>query len=166
MPSSTHATEEATFEMKAITAIAVAGVGLATSAQAYHFSPVATKFTATGPTTLSQNGQTINCTSKFTGKTNATGSSGNITGLSITGSDIRCGLVSGTNFPWKGKPTGATTGKVMNAEVTSPLGTCGPGTVSPIGLSGGVITFNNILNPGSCKVTGTVTTSPTLSVVP
>ncbi len=150
----------------AIAALSVATFGLATEASAFKFSPPSTSFTASGPTSLTANGITLACTSTFTGSTNARGK-GKVTGFSASGG-LGCTSVVGSNFPWKAKAISATTAKFTGVQVGIPgLGiNCGPGSVTATDNGSGAITFNATLNPGNCMVSGTVQTTPPVTIVP
>ncbi|MBA3810912.1 MAG: activator of alkane oxidation [Caulobacteraceae bacterium] len=153
--------------MKSIVAIAaIAALGLAGQASAFSLSPKNTNFTASGPTSLTANGITLACTSTFTGKTNKKGT-GKITGFSAVGQP-GCTSVVGSNFPWNAKATSATNIKFTNVQVGIPsFGiNCGPGTVNSTDNASGQVTFNATLNPGNCQVSGTVQSSPAITIVP
>ena len=148
----------------AITVLSAATLGLATQASAYKFSPPSTHFTATGPTSLTANGVTLNCTSTFTGSTDAAGR-GKVTGFSASGI-AGCSSVTAT-LPWPAKAVNAKTGKFTNVQVAVPgLVTCGPGSVKAKDNASGQITFDATLDPGNCHVSGTVQSSPPVTIVP
>lgn len=146
-----------------LAAIGLTTLGFASSANAFKFSPPNTKFSGTGPTSATKGGVTLSCTGTLKGSTNAKGI-GKVTGGSFTGA-LGCSSVGLTGLPWPMKATSATTGTVSKVTFTSPIGNCGPGTL-PVHLSGGVISFNFLLNPGACQITGSLTTHPTISIVP
>jgi hypothetical protein len=149
--------------MNSITAITAVGlVSLAGAANAFEFSPESKTFVGTGPTSATLNGITLACTGTLHGKTTKTGI-GKVTSGSFTGA-AGCSSVGLQGLPWTMKATGASTATVANVTFTSPIGNCGPANL-PVNVSGGVISFTNA-TLGNCKVSGTLTTTPTISIVP
>lgn len=146
-----------------LAAVGLISVGFASSASALTFSPAGTKFTATGMTSLTKNGVTVPCTAKFKYKTTTNGKKVKVTSATFSDASGTCAAITATNFPWIGTPTSMTTADIAGAAVTSPLGNCGPGTV-PVTVSGGNLTFNGILNPGMCMVSGTLVSSPPITI--
>ena len=152
--------------MKPIIAIAAAisfAIAGTAPAFAYHLIPESSDFTGSGKTSATKNGITLKCNANFTGNVNRKGV-GLITGGSFTGA-VGCSSVGLGGLPWKSVATSATKIKIVNVSFTSPIGDCGPGNLV-VKLSSGVITFKGKALPGGCTVSGTVTTSPTLSIVP
>jgi hypothetical protein len=149
----------------AITAAAIMSFGTvcATPAAAYHLIPTSTNFTGTGKTSATKNGITLPCTANFTGKTTAAGV-GYITSGSFTG-QVGCTSVGLGGLPWKAVAKTATKVVILNVSFTSPIGNCGPGNI-PTKLSSGVIKFTNVPLAGGCTVSGSIKTSPTISIVP
>lgn len=149
-----------------ITAMAAATLTLATQADARGFklSPRSTSFTASGPTSLTANGITLACTSTFTGATDSKGK-GSITGFSATG-QTGCTSVVGSNFPWTAKAMSSTTIRFSNVQVGIPtVGiNCGPGNITATDNASGSVHFNATLNPGACMVSGTVQSSPAITI--
>lgn len=156
--------------MKPAILIAAAGVvslGIAgtTPAAAYHLSPKSTKFTGTGNTSATKNGISLPCKAHFTGNTSSTGV-GHITGGSFTDTTkVGCTAVKLINLPWKALAKTATKVVIYNVEFSSPIGNCGPGNLPTI-LKNGVVTFTDVPLPGGCTVSGKITTTPKVSVVP
>ena len=156
--------------MKTAIAIAAAGVmslGIAaTPATAYHLSPTSTKFTGDGNTSATKNGITLPCHAHFTGKTTSTGQ-GVITGGTFTDTTATgCKQVVLVGLPWKSKVKSAKKVLILNAQFNGPLGlNCGPSNV-PTTLKGGVVSFTDVPMAGGCTVSGKLTTSPTLKIVP
>jgi hypothetical protein len=148
-----------------LAAVALVSFGFANSASAFKLSPPSTKFKASGSTSLTKSGVTVPCTANFVGKTSAKGT-GKITGASFTGSST-CTAIQATGLPWQAKAISATTANINNVSVNAgPLGTCGPSTV-PVQISGsGAITFNNVVLTGGCSVSGTVQSTPAVTIVP
>lgn len=151
-----------------VAAIGLAAAGFASSASAagYKFSPPSTKFTGTGMTSATTQGITIACNASLKGNDNANGV-GKVTSGSFSngggqnGAD--CPFVTFSGTPWKMKATGPTTATVYGVDFSSPVGSCSGNL--PITVQNGVISFNSPL--GNCsQVSGTLTTSPTLSIVP
>jgi hypothetical protein len=153
--------------MKSIIAIVALGattLGFATQADAFKLSPPSTSFTASGPTSLSAGGATLACTSTFTGHTTAAGV-GKITGFSASG-QAGCSSIVAT-LPWTAKAVTATAIVFSRVAVAIPgLVTCGPGRVRSHDNASGAVTFNATLNPGNCTVSGTVQSSPVITIVP
>lgn len=151
--------------MKTIIAI-IAGLSFGITgiapASAWHLSPESTKFTGSGTTSATKNGVTLKCTAKFTGKVTSTGI-GYVTGGTFSGA-IGCSSVALKNLPWKSTAVSSTGVHIANVTFSSPIGDCGPGTV-PTTLKSGVVRFKNVSLSGGCVVNGTITTSPTLSIV-
>ena len=150
----------------AIAALSAATFGLATQADAFKLSPPSTNFTAQGTTTLTSPGfPPLTCTSTFSGKTTATGR-GKITGFSAVG-DPGCNLITAA-LPWGARAISATKIKFTNVSVSiAAFGIqCGPGTVVAHDNANGQVTFNATLQPGNCMVSGTVQSTPAITIVP
>lgn len=148
--------------MFAIAALSAASLGLASQANAYKFSPPSTSFTGKGKTSATKNGVTLACSANLSGATDANGN-GKVTGGSFSGA-FGCSAVTFANLPWPMTATGKTTGTVTGVTFNSPIGNCGPDTLN-ITLKRGKIKFNQTI-AGGCAVTGSLTTTPTLSIVP
>ena len=152
--------------MKTAIVIAAAGLmsfGMIDSAlAAYELNPESTNFTGTGTTSATKNGITLKCNASFTGSVDANGV-GSITGGSFSG-QLGCSSVGLSGLPWKALAISATKVKIFGVTFTSPIGNCGPGNLKTT-LKAGVIKFTNQPLPGSCTVSGKITTSPTLSIV-
>ncbi len=149
----------------ALTAVGLVSFGFANSAAAYKLSPPNTAFSATGSATLMKSGVTVTCTSTYRGKTTATGIA-HVTSAIFSGANPACAGISALHLPWTVKATSATQGKFTNVEVTSALGTCGPGTVLATDNSTGLVSYNTTLNPGACGINGSVQTTPAIVIVP
>ncbi len=154
--------------MKNLSAIAVIGVlslGFATSASAFDFSPAATKFTAGGRLTLTQNGTTLDCRVLFHGKTSKTGHHARfVRAHFFTDAGHACASLKAAGLPWHLVPTSLTTIKIEQASFVSSLGTCGPDRVIAQGY--GQIAFNHTFHPGNCLVNTANSTVPSLTIVP
>lgn len=150
---------------KTICLAALATFGLSTAAAAQTVTPVSTNFTASGPTSLTSGGTRLNCTSTFRGTTSADGRTASITSASLAG--FGCGLVSATNLPWTVTAQSTTAITVSGVAVNVPFATCGPSNLSAAyNNATGQMTFANAPLAPNCSVTGTLTTSPTLTIVP
>ncbi len=153
--------------MKTVIAIAAAGLmsfGIgATPAAAYHLTPESTSFSGTGTTSATKNGVTLKCKAKFQGSVDSNGV-GSVTSGTFSG-QIGCNTVTLGNLPWKSTAKGATKLTIANVAFDSPIGNCGPGNLV-VKLTDGVIKFTNIALAGGCTVSGKITTSPALSIVP
>ena len=141
-----------------------AGAFAASAASAASLTPVNSGFSASGPTNLTGPGGVGGpCTSTFYGSIDAFGN-GTINGPASTfvGSSLIGSVINGQNTgQWV--PTSPTTGELRNVRVVA-LGLIAcQGTVRGT-LVGGVFTFDTIL-PGNCRVSGTLTTSPTVGIV-
>ena len=150
-------------------ALVAFGFAAQASAETFTFSPTGTAITVSGPTTLSADGLSVSCTSTFTGSTSSTGATGTITAATFTGSNTLCAKITAKNLPWTVTPTSATTVSIAEPEVQLVDGiitvTCGPGTLTNQAFSNSVLTLSGTLNPGSCTVSGTLTASPTVTIV-
>ena len=139
------------------------GAFAASAASAASLTPVNSGFNASGPTNLTGPGGVGGpCTSTFYGSIDAFGN-GTIYGAASTfvGSSLICSVIKGQNN-WQLVPTSPTTGELRNVRVVA-LGLIAcQGTVRGT-LVGGVFTFDTIL-PGNCRVSGTLTTSPTVGI--
>lgn len=158
--------------MKAAFAILVAGpmsLGIAaTPATAYHLSPSG-NFTADGTTSATKGALTLPCKAHFTGKVNSKGV-GYVTGATFTDNGaLGCAAVTLGGTPYKSIAKTASKVVISKAQFNGPAGlSCGPGNV-PVKLKSGVIGFTAVPLPssgGDCTITGKLTTSPTLSIVP
>jgi hypothetical protein len=148
-----------------ITAAGLMSFGIAgiTPAAAYHLSPESTSFTGAGKTSATKNGVSLPCKASFTGHVDSSGvgwvDSGTFTG------QVGCSTVGLQNLPWKSLAKSAKKVTIFNVTFTSPIGNCGPSKL-PVKLVNGVITFNTVPISGGCTVSGKITTTPALSIVP
>lgn len=141
------------------------GVAAVTPAAAYHLNPEGANFTGTGTTSATKNGITLPCKAKFTGKVTSTGVGFVTSGSFTDNGSIGCTSVQLSGLPWKSVAVGASRVNIYKVTFTSPIGNCGPGTL-PVALKNGVIRFTTVPLPGGCTVSGAITTSPKLSIVP
>ncbi len=148
--------------MKAAIAVGMAVLAVAGSASAYKFSPAPARFAATGPASATFMGVTTNGTASLRGVVGKRGKA-KIVKATFCGTK-GCGTIVATGLPWKMTATGAATATIFNVAITSKAGTCGPANLA-VTVSGGVINYNGPL--GQCsQATLSLTTSPTLSIVP
>jgi len=150
--------------MKAVIALAACTMLAGTApAAAYHLIPENSTFTGTGKTSATKNGVSLPCKANFTGHVDKKGI-GYVDSGTFSG-QVGCSTVGLANLPWKSVARSATRVVILNVQFTSPIGDCGPGSLK-VRLSDGVISFKNQSLPGGCTVTGKITTSPTVSIVP
>ena len=163
--------------MKIVIGIAAAGLAAfvvaAAPAGAWTLSPTSTKVTLTGDTSATVNGAglTLPCHATIKGNISSSGvgfiRSGAFT--TSTGPQGQCEAVTLQNTPWK--TVAKSKSKVRLNNVTFQVAgiTCGPGPL-PVTLKDGVATFTDVPLPGGvgagCTVSGNLTSSPTLSIVP
>ena len=145
-----------------IVAASLAAIGFAGSASAYKFSPAPTHIKAVGPGSATLGTHTVSGTATFKIAVGRTGR-GKVTGVTLCGKS-GCGLIGTAGLPWKMQATSASTATMANVTLTSAAGNCGPANLH-VTVSGGVISYNGPL--GQCsQVTFTLTTTPTMSIVP
>ena len=149
----------------AITAAGLMSLGIVgtTPALAYHLIPESATFDGTGKTSATKSGVTLPCTADLQGSVDSKGR-GSVTGGSFSG-QVGCSSVGLLGTPWKALAKTATTAVISNVEFSSPIGNCGPGNLK-VKVKNGKITFKNAPLPGGCTISGTIKTSPTLSIVP
>jgi hypothetical protein len=148
------------------TAVVLSVVIAATPALAWHFSPSGS-FTADGKISMIKNGShRPACNAHLTGTVDDSGIA-HFTGGSFT--DITttdCGQLKPANLPWKGVAKRSKRAKVMNVTIdVQGTAYCGPSTV-PVTLKSGVIGFAAVPMAGGCSVSGHLSTSPALLIVP
>ncbi|WP_116141753.1 activator protein [Trinickia diaoshuihuensis] len=141
---------------------------LAASASAYAvtISP-AGPVTLTGSTTLTKGITSVSCTANFTGTVSSAGAI-SISAAKFTGGTL-CSGVTPTGLPWTGTVTSTTALKLNNVAVNTLLGACGPSAIvgsitENTTLQETTITLTNQPLSGGCSVTGTLTTSPFLTI--
>ncbi|WP_394846755.1 hypothetical protein LZC95_04735 [Pendulispora brunnea] len=139
-------------------------VELAAIDATFRLNPASTNFTASGSMTLKKGLVTLNCTASFSGATDAAGA-GKVTAASFSGSSLCSGLTS-ANLPWPIVPSSTTQVSVQNVRVNTSLGACGPSNLAAAyNNTNGSLTFSNASLSGGCSVSGTLTTSPRITVV-
>jgi hypothetical protein len=153
--------------MKTLTALAAVGLvafGFVNSASAFSFSPISTKFKATGTTTLMKDGASVSCTVNLKGVVNKKG--GAAFNSAVFSGSAACTEAQAAGLPWMLKATGAGVGKIDGVSIASPLGACGPSNVAITVSGAGVFAFNNAKLTGGCVVTGSYKTKPAITIVP
>lgn len=154
--------------MKAITAIATAGVmclaaAVATPAAAFHLHPTG-DFTADGTTSATKSGISLPCNAHFTGTVDSQGV-GQVTGGSFTDNGgIGCTAVALKNLPWETKAISAIKVKLFGVTFSSPIGDCGPSNIVAK-LKRGRLRFSAAQMKGDCSVSAKVKTKPKLKIV-
>lgn len=151
--------------MKTATAI-IAGLAFGilgiSPAFAWHLVPESTDFTGAGNTSATKSGITLKCSASLTGDTDSSGV-GYITGGSFTG-QIGCTSVALENLPWTSTAVSAKDVDIDNVTFSSPIGDCGPSTLVVKLSKAGVFTWKNAALAGGCKISGTITTSPKITI--
>ena len=155
--------------MKVLSAVLIAGltcVSLAGPARAFTFAPKSAGFTATGSVVIAKPTGQINCGMTAKGFTTAIGTA-KITAASFTPGVAACANTAAQGLPWPAKAVGAGKGKIAHVSLIGAFtGACGPAVV-PITVSGaGVWAFSNASLPGGCKISGSLHTTPHITVVP
>ena len=152
------------------TAIAILAVGVVSFgmignavAKGYHLIPEGTTFSGTGSTSATKSGVTLKCKAKFQGHVDANGV-GSVDSGSFTG-ELGCTSVGLSNLPWAATAKSAKKAQLANVAFTSPIGNCGPGNLT-VTITEGVIKFKNQPLAGSCTISGSIKTSPAVSIVP
>jgi hypothetical protein len=140
------------------------GIVGSTPAAAFHLSPTG-NFTGEGKTSATKNGVTLPCIAHFTGKVTTAGVGYVTSGTFTDNGGIGCTSVKLSHLPWRAVAVNARRARIANVTFTSPIGNCGPGYL-PVALKNGVIRFTTVALPGGCTVSGTITTSPKVSIVP
>ena len=144
-----------------ILSLGIAGI---TPATAFHLSP-AGDFTADGDTSATKGGVTLPCIAHFTGTVDSNGI-GHITGGSFTDNGgVGCTAVTLSGLPWKVKAVKKGKVKIYKVTFSTPIGDCGPGTI-PAPLKKGVLSFTAVPLQPDCSISGSLTTSPKISIVP
>lgn len=141
---------------------------LAASASAYAvtISP-AGPISLTGSTTLTKGIVSVSCTANFVGSVGSSGAI-SITSASFGGGSL-CTGISATHLPWTGDVGTTTSLSLNNVAVNTLLGACGPSTIAASitenpTLKETTIGLNNQALSGGCTVTGTLTTTPYLTI--
>ncbi|KSB89889.1 hypothetical protein AS593_03335 [Caulobacter vibrioides] len=153
-----------------LSAVALAGAGLVTSASAATFTPnPVTGFTMSGTVTISRpyTGTSV-CNISLTGDIAGGGASGVITSGSMSGGSATCGaFLRPNNFPWPLVPN-STTSATMDMGFIGLLSACyGTANVAWANGAPSSITFSSTFFPGGedCYVTGTLSVSNSLTIM-
>lgn len=141
---------------------------LAASASAYAVSvSPAGAISLTGATTLTKGIVSVSCTANFVGSVTSSGAI-SITSAKFSGGSL-CTGVTASQLPWTGAVTSSTGLSLNGVAVNTLLGACGPSTVkasitqnatlreTTIGLTSQALS-------GGCTVSGTLTTTPFLTI--
>ncbi len=141
-------------------------IAASASAFAVTVSP-AGPISLTGSTTLTKSGIAVGCSATMAGSVSSSGAI-SITSASFSGNAL-CTGVTAAGLPWTGQVLSTTSLSLNGVAVNTLLGACGPSALSAtitenpnpqqtiIGLS------NQVLS-GGCSVSGSLTTTPYLSV--
>ncbi|RDV00544.1 hypothetical protein [Trinickia dinghuensis] len=120
-----------------------------------------------GATTLVKSLIPLGCTANLVGSITSTGAV-SITSAKFTGQAL-CSAVTAANLPWSGQVNSTTSLTLTGVAVNTPLGNCGPSALNAsvaqnttqrettIGLVDQVLS-------GGCTVSGSLTTTPFLTV--
>jgi hypothetical protein len=148
-----------------ITAFGMVAVLWSAPAAAASFSPLNTRFTATGEIGLATGSAGFACTAVLKGKTGKKGHA-KITSMVLSGSDPHCAGTSATGLPWKAKPASTVGAKISNVGFSGGgLGACGPGAAGVQVNGSGTWSFDDLLPP-NCIFSGSLSTSPPITIVP
>jgi hypothetical protein len=141
----------------------IAGACAVTSspAAAFHFVPVNTAFQASGTVGFVQGMVGYVCTLDAIGKTGARGKA-KITKVTLTGNDD-CTATKAIHLPWRIKASGPSGAKIKSLGFTGPVGECGPGP-GAIQVDGAGHWSFDLLLPPTCIVSGSLTTSPAITI--
>jgi hypothetical protein len=138
------------------------GILGASPAFAWHLIPESTDFTGSGTTSSTLNGITLKCTASLTGDTDSSGI-GYITAGSFSG-EVGCSYVTLQNLPWTVTAVTHLGVHLANVEFDTPIGNCGPGTLKVNLQSKGVFYYRKEAFPGGCTLSGTITTTPAITI--
>lgn len=145
---------------------------VATSAPAFAVtvSP-AGPISLTGSTTLGKSGLSLGCAATMTGTITSTGEI-SITSAKFSGNSL-CSLVAPTNLPWTGQVANTTSLSLNNVAVDVKVvgigGQCGPTALTAsitenTAQKETIIGFAHQALSGGCTVSGSLTTTPFLTV--
>lgn len=150
--------------------LAVAGLASSASAATITPNPIGPAgLYLTGGLTIYQDGVFIHCNVKLRGYVPTGGREATITDGYFEPGDWQCGsFVSPTGFNWRITPNGGTWVTIEGIGITTILGNCS-GNITTNWTNGlpGSITFSGLGFPGSpsaCFITGTLFSSPSLTV--
>lgn len=155
------------FKLIPVGATLALSIAACASAFAVTVSP-AGPINLSGATTLTHSGNTVGCTANLVGQITSTGAI-QITAASFRGAAL-CSGITARNLPWTGQVLSTTNLSLNNVAVGTPLGACGPSSVSasitetPPPQPTTIIGLSNQPLSGGCSVSGSLTTTPYLSV--
>ena len=139
----------------------------ASSAYAVTVSP-AGPISLEGATTLIKSGMPLGCTTNMVGHISSTGEI-TITSAKFSG-QTWCSAITAAGLPWTGQVNSTKSLSLNGVSVGTPLGNCGPSAIKA-GITQNAtpptettIGFANQVLSGSCSVTGTLATTPVLTV--
>lgn len=125
----------------------------------------------TGSTTLGKSGLSLGCTATMAGNITSTGDI-SITSAKFSGNSL-CSLVVPTHLPWSGQVANAISLSLSNVAVDVKVvgigGECGPTAVTAsitenIAQKETIVGFARQALSGGCTVSGSLTTTPFLTV--
>ena len=120
-----------------------------------------------GATTLVKSGMPLGCTADLVGTLTPDGAI-EITSARFTGQAL-CSAVTADRLPWKGQASSPTALTLDGIAVSTPLGSCGPSALKAsvnenTTQRGTTIGLANQLLSGGCTVSGSLTTTPFITV--
>jgi hypothetical protein len=120
-----------------------------------------------GATTLVKGAIPLVCTTNLVGSITSTGEV-KITSAKFTGQAL-CSAVTPSGLPWSGQVNSTSGLTLSGVAVTSPLGTCGPSSLTASVAENAAqrettIGFVSQALSGGCTVAGSLTTTPFLTV--
>jgi hypothetical protein len=135
------------------------------AAGAYTLSPRNTNFVAAGTANIVGGTANQNCDVSLSGTINAMGVA-MITGVSLSGGAPSCGSDHAVGLPWPMTAVAATKARIGNfsIEIGPQSLQCGPNTVTVTIRKKGAIDLNNIQLNGPCRINGSLTTRPRITI--
>jgi hypothetical protein len=146
-------------------AIGLALAGLAASASAYSLSPPHTKFQLNGKVLINTDGQhgQGRCSSKWSGRTGGQ-LEGEIRTFKFVGDKHGCNILYPQAVPARIVVTGPSTVSVSIGWFYQNDGECNPTPLNITVSSEGIWSFNGPI--GRCNISGTLTSTPPVTIVP
>ena len=155
--------------MKPLATLALAALATAAfsqSATAFTLSPTSTAFVAKGLGAVTlPSGGVVHCNLTLKGKTTSTGKA-KITSVTITPGIAACSSSTAGNLPWMVGATAASTAKMTNVTLITPLGTAGPATVKFSDDAAGVWSITNASLAGGYTLNVSMPTTPAITIIP
>lgn len=141
-------------------------IAASASAFAVTVSP-AGSISLTGSTTLTKSGIAVGCSANMVGSVTSAGAI-SITSASFSGNAL-CAGVTATGLPWTGQVLSTTSLSLSGVAVHTLLGACEPSTISAAVTENPnphqtIIGLSNQALSGGCSVSGSLTTTPYLSI--